>query len=82
MTKPTIKHPRDTLEKEGFAKHTSLRFDLNNPRSGDREFKTEDQVLKFLIDHADVDELVTSMQSAGWVDFEPLIVQRKGNVCP
>jgi hypothetical protein len=65
---------------EGFAKHASLHFDQHNPRSGEREFATEDEVLAFLIKNADVDELVTSLQSAGWVDFEPIIVQRGTNI--
>jgi len=69
-----------TEPNEGMAKHASLHFDRNNPRSGDRIFTSEDEVLKFLIQNADVDELVTSIQSAGWVDFEPLIVQQKSNV--
>jgi len=65
---------------EGSHEHSSLHFDQNNPRSGDRTFSTEDEVIKFLIQSADVDELVTSMQTAGWVDFEPIIVQRKTNI--
>ncbi len=65
---------------EEFVNHSSLSFDRNNPRWGDRTFSNEDDVLRFLIQNADVDELVTSMQSAGWVDFEPLIVERKTNV--
>jgi hypothetical protein len=63
-----------------FEAHDSLHFDRNNPRSGEREFSNEDEVLKFLILNADVDELVTSMQSAGWVDFEPLIAEEKTGV--
>jgi hypothetical protein len=62
---------------ESMAEHAELHFDKSNPRTADHEFKTEDQVLKFLVDNADVDELVTSMQSAGWVDFDPMIVERK-----
>ena len=65
---------------ESFVKHSLLHFDQNNPRSGDRAFPKENDVLKFLIQYADVDELVTSMQSAGWVNFEPMIVQRKTNI--
>lgn len=65
---------------EAFIEHPSLHFDQNNPRSGERTFSTEDEVLKFLIQSADVDELVTSMQTAGWVDFEPIIVQRETNI--
>ena len=64
---------------EEFAKHASLHFDLKNPRTPDHEFTKEDEVLAYLIKHADVDELVTSMQSSNWVDFEPLIVQRSNN---
>lgn len=60
-------------------KHADLHFDLRNPRSAERDFNREDDVLQYLIDNADVDELVTSMQSAGWVDFEPLIVERGTN---
>jgi hypothetical protein len=65
---------------EGFAKHASLHFDQHNPRSGEREFATEDEVVDFLIKNADVDELITSLQSAGWVDFEPIIVQRESDI--
>jgi hypothetical protein len=80
MAKTATTETSEGPVKEGLAEHSSLRFDQNNPRSGDRDFSTEDDVLKFLIRHADVDELVTSMQSAGWVDFEPIIVQRKSNI--
>lgn len=65
---------------ETYENHLSLHFDQNNPRSGDREFSGEDQVIQYLIQNADVDELVTSMQSAGWVDFEPLIAEQKTRV--
>ena len=65
-----------TMQSEGFSPHTSFHFDRKNPRTPDQEFTTEDKVLDYLVKHADVDELVTSMQSSGWVDFEPLIVQR------
>lgn len=63
-----------------MAKHATLHFDLHNPRSAERDFKNEEEVIQYLIENADVDELVTSMQSAGWVDFEPLIVERKTGV--
>jgi hypothetical protein len=63
----------ENSRREEYTKHSLLRFDLKNPRF-DREFSSDDEVLRFLIRNADVDELVTSMQSAGWVDFEPMIV--------
>ena len=70
----------DAAEDDDFVEHAKLKFDQNNPRSGDQKFGTPDEVLKFLINNADVDELVTSMQSAGWIDFEPLIVERQSNI--
>jgi hypothetical protein len=68
-----------TQSDEDTVKHTSLKFDMENPRF-DRRFSKEDDVIEFLIRHADVDELVTSLQSAGWIDFEPIIAQRKTNI--
>lgn len=65
--------------KDDTAKHASLKFDVKNPRF-DREFKSEDDVLSYLIDNADIDELVTSIMSAGWIDFEPMIVEKKTGV--
>lgn len=59
--------------------HATLKFDLNNPRFSER-FSAEPDALRFLIKNADVDELVTSIQSSGWVDFEPLVVDRKSSV--
>jgi hypothetical protein len=57
-----------------------LRFDLRNPRSPDDAFGDEAEILAYLIEHADVDELVQSILSAGWMDYEPLIVQVPGDV--
>ena len=68
-------------ETDGLAKHAALKFDIKNPRFvGEDDLKGEDAVLEYLIRHADIDELVTSIQSSGWVDFEPLIVERRTNV--
>jgi hypothetical protein len=58
----------------------TLKLDLSNPRAGDRSFSDEKGVLSYLIRTADIDELVTSIQSAGWIDFEPLIVQCKTRI--
>ena len=57
-----------------------LQFDLRNPRSPDDTFADEEAVLEYLIDNADIGELIQSILSAGWMDYEPLIVQVPGNV--
>lgn len=57
-----------------------LHFDRENPRFTDQSFSTEDEIIQYLYDHADVDELIQSILSAGYVDFEPMIVLRDGNV--
>jgi len=62
-----------------MARPSDLNFDLRNPRSPDDSFADEDAVLEYLIDNADIDELVQSILSAGWMDYEPLIVQVPNN---
>jgi hypothetical protein len=51
-----------------------LRVDLKNPRVPEEEFPSEIAAISYLIDHADVNELVQSIGRSGWLDFEPLIV--------
>ncbi|MCY4505583.1 MAG: hypothetical protein OXG35_01280 [Acidobacteria bacterium] len=64
-----------------FVAPEELRFDLSNPRFADEErFETEEDIVRYLTQHVDVDELLQSIRSAGYVDFEPLIVQRKGRI--
>lgn len=63
-----------------FTPHSELRFDLENPRFVGRQFEGESQVIQYLYDNVDVDELIQSILSAGYVDIEPLIVQRGTNV--
>ncbi|MBK8069619.1 MAG: ParB N-terminal domain-containing protein [Rhodanobacteraceae bacterium] len=53
-----------------------LRIDLRNPRAGAQVFQDENEAIRNLIDHADVRELVTSITAAGWIEYEPLIVER------
>src|SRR5438477_318676 len=65
---------------ENWVLPDDLKFDLENPRFIDMEFKDEIGVIQFLYDKFDVDELVQSILSAGYVDFEPVIVQRKTNI--
>ncbi len=61
---------------QDFIAPDDLRFDLENPRFIDHQFKNEKELISYLYDHVDVDELIQSILSAGYVDFEPLIVLR------
>jgi len=52
----------------------TLKFDFENPRFIDQNFRNEEEVIRYLYDNADVDELIQSILSAGYIDFDPLIV--------
>lgn len=62
-----------------FVAPSRLRFDLDNPRFIDGQFSDEEDVIEHLVNEADVNELVQSILSAGYVDYEPLIVLKKNN---
>jgi len=66
--------------RDEFESPENLHLDLMNPRVPDEAFASEDEVLEYLLDHADVDELVQSILGSGWLDYEPLIVLGEGNV--
>ena len=66
--------------KDEFEEPGNLHLDLMNPRVPDESFDSEDAVLEYLVDHADVNELVQSILSSGWLDYEPLIVLEDGNI--
>ncbi|TIQ28747.1 MAG: hypothetical protein E5X48_31045 [Mesorhizobium sp.] len=57
-----------------------LKFDLRNFRMAEEEFGTENEVISHLIEEYDVNELVLSILTAGWLDYEPLIAERDGTV--
>ena len=59
---------------------SSLQFDLDNPRFVDGDFSDEPGIVRDLVDVADVKEIVQSILSAGYVDYEPLIVLRGEDV--
>ena len=63
-----------------FENPANLKLDLENPRAPDEAFDDEDAVLEYLVDHADVDELIQSILSSGWLDYEPLIVLSDNSV--
>jgi hypothetical protein len=71
--------PDRTAVDPEFMAPSDLRFDLKNPRFIDQKFEDEEQVIQYLYDNVDVEELIKSILSAGYVDFEPLVVQRKTN---
>lgn len=63
-----------------FEDPKNLKLDLRTPRSPDGAFDTEEDVLAYLVDHADVDELIQAILSSGWHDYEALIVLDDENV--
>ena len=62
---------------EHLMKVSDLHLDLRNPRAGSEVFEDEDQAITRLIESADLDEIVRSIRATGWIDFEPLIVERR-----
>lgn len=75
----TTTPPPQTVQ-DDFVAPGDLNFDLVNPRFVEHESADEEQIIQYLYDHVDVDELIQSILSAGYVDFEPLIVLRAGSV--
>lgn len=77
MAKP----PKSTLSPgQEFLAPADLNFDRDNPRFVNLGFTDEANIVEELYDQADVDELIQSILSAGYIDFEPLIVLREGNI--
>lgn len=65
---------------QDFIAPADLHFDRQNPRFFDVGYTDEVDIVRELYDQADVDELIQSILSAGYIDFEPLIVLRDGNI--
>ncbi|MBL8526351.1 MAG: hypothetical protein JNL68_01565 [Burkholderiales bacterium] len=59
---------------------SELRFDRENPRMPNVLLRDDDEVVRHLIDDFDVEELVQSILSSGWIDYEPLIAEDRTNV--
>lgn len=57
-----------------------LQLDLRNPRAPDEQFSTQDEVLEYLLNFVDLNELIQSILGSGWLDYEPLIVLGAENV--
>lgn len=65
---------------QDFIAPVDLHFDRENPRFIDLGFTDEADIVRELYDQADVDELIQSILSASYIDFEPLIVLRNSNI--
>lgn len=76
MNETTVSVPTS----DAFISPSDLRLDLKNPRVPEAHFSDEEEVLEHLLDHVDIDELIQSILSSGWLDYEPLIVRRSDNV--
>jgi hypothetical protein len=76
MPVPTIK-PMTT----GKVDTELLDFDADNPRLFEEGFKkpSDTQIIRALADSADLSEIVESIGANGYIDIEPLIVQRVKN---
>ena len=57
-----------------------LHFDPENPRFMDLGSAEEEEIILELYEQSDVDELIQSILSAGYIDFEPLIVLQDSNI--
>ena len=64
---------------DSFVAPSMLRFDMANPRFIDGQFTSEEDIIEHLVDVHDVNELVQSILSAGYLDYEPLIVLKNDN---
>lgn len=61
-----------------FAPVDALRFDTRNPRFVDFSANDPAEIVRFLYDEADLNELVQSIATSGFQPFEPLIVLKEG----
>jgi hypothetical protein len=74
------KAPPSDLATSASVAPADLKFDMRNFRMAEMEFKTESEVITHLVEEYDVNELVLSILTAGWLDYEPLIAERNGTV--
>ena len=69
-----------SIQQDVLVAVSDLCFDRENPRMPDALLENEDEAVRHLIDDFDVEELVQSILASGWIDYEPLIVQRQTNI--
>lgn len=58
-------------------KVADLSLDLANPRFVDPNLNTQEDMIRFLYENADLPELLLSFTNSGYLDFEPIIVRRR-----
>ena len=76
-------YARDLRTDMGFVAPSELRFDMKNPRfRGQRVLGPRRKSWNTWWTKVDVDELLQSILSTGYVDFEPVVVLREGNDGP
>lgn len=58
----------------------ALSLDLDNPRfAGSVSATTEPEMIKFLYEEADLEELLLSFLNSGYLEFEPIVVRKADN---
>lgn len=57
----------------------ALKLDLDNPRFVGLELASEDDMVRYLYDQADLREMLLSILDSGYLDFEPIVVERGTN---
>lgn len=55
-----------------------LSFDRQNPRFTGQAFPGDEELIRYLYDEMDVDEILQSILSSGYLNYEPLIVMKEG----
>jgi hypothetical protein len=55
-----------------------LRFDRQNPRFSGQAFQGDEELIRYLYDEMDVDEIIQSILSSGYLNYKPLIVMKEG----
>lgn len=58
----------------------TLRLDMDNPRFVGLQLADESAMVRYLYEEADLKELLLSMQNSGYLDFEPIVVERGSKV--
>lgn len=56
----------------------ALQFDPQNPRFTDQAFQNDEDLIRYLYDEMDVAEIIHSILSSGYLNYEPLIVMKEG----
>lgn len=56
----------------------ALQFDPQNPRFTDQTFQDDEELIRYLYDEMDVAEIMQSILSSGYLNYEPLIAMKVG----